>query len=99
MTLPAQELVRLAMYRLDAKGNSDLARMLGLGVHGDQRVRRWLDGENEPEYKATMKLLELLDAVDPKKLEYSKEEMIRRAEDLKPRVREARRSADRGADV
>ncbi len=52
------------MKRLDAKGNTDLARRLELGIHGDQRVRRWREGKNEPDYMATLKILELLDAVN-----------------------------------
>lgn len=63
MSLEAHDLVELAMKRSGAKGNTDLARMLDLGIHGDQRVRRWRDGENEPDYEATMRLLELVGAL------------------------------------
>jgi hypothetical protein len=43
---------------LGAKSNSDLARKLGLGHEAPQQIGRWLRGENEPNYSATMVMLE-----------------------------------------
>ncbi len=49
------------MERLDCETPADLARKLGLTAYeSPKRVKRWLDGENEPDYKATMAILEAL---------------------------------------
>lgn len=52
-----QELVRLAMEKLEVTGYTALARKLELGLHGDRRVKRWAEGENEPNYEETLTLL------------------------------------------
>ena len=62
--IPAADLVRLAMERLGCATPGELARELGLEPYDSpKRVRRWLDGENEPDYKATMTILERIGAL------------------------------------
>lgn len=58
MPLPAPELVRRVMEVLGCSGPTELARALDLDVHGYSRIYRWLHGENEPDYEATMLMLE-----------------------------------------
>lgn len=41
------------------KTPTQFAQRLDLGQWGAQKVKRWLEGENEPEYEATIALLEL----------------------------------------
>jgi hypothetical protein len=98
VTVSAQELVELAMVRTGAVGYTDLARKLGLGVHGDQRVRRWLEGENEPDYVATMALLGVIGALNEDALKPRPKEHVRRAEGLRQQARRARRQLGREAD-
>ena len=45
------------MERLEVTGYTALARKLELGLHGDRRVKRWAEGENEPNYEETLTLL------------------------------------------
>lgn len=53
-----RELVALAMYRLGAKGPTDLADKIGMGERrAPEKISRWLGGENEPSYPATLLLL------------------------------------------
>lgn len=55
------ELVQLAMVKLDCETPAQLARKIGLTEYGSpKRVSRWLSGENEPDYKATIALLDAL---------------------------------------
>ena len=59
MSLPATEFVKTAMTALGYDGNpGGFSEELGLGAHGYQRVRRWLSGENEPDYEATVLIAE-----------------------------------------
>lgn len=58
MPLPAPEFVRRVMQALNCEGPTDLVRILDLGPHGYPRVHRWLSGQNEPDYEATMLMLE-----------------------------------------
>jgi len=63
--IEADDLVRLAMDRLECETPGELARELGLEPYDSpKRVRRWLDGENEPDYKATMTILDRIGALD-----------------------------------
>jgi len=63
--IPATELVRLAMERLDCHSAGELARKLDLEPYDSpKRVRRWLDGLNEPDYRATMTILERIGALN-----------------------------------
>ena len=63
--IEADDLVRLAMERLDCETTRQFARELGLeGYDSPKRVQRWLDGENEPDYKATMTILERIGALE-----------------------------------
>lgn len=56
--IAADELVRLAMKKLGCETPGELARKLDLRPYDSpKRVRRWLDGENEPDYEATMTIL------------------------------------------
>jgi len=62
--IAADELVRLAMKKLDCETPGELARKLGLSPYDSpKRVRRWLDGENEPDYEATMTILNRMGAL------------------------------------
>lgn len=57
----ADELVTLAMEQLETTSDQVLARALGLtGYSAPARVRRWRRGENEPNFDATMQLLEIV---------------------------------------
>jgi hypothetical protein len=58
MALTAPELVAAAMKALDVDNPTDLAKAMGLGPWSPQKVKRWLRGENEPSYEATIALLE-----------------------------------------
>lgn len=47
------------MKAVGASKPADLARALGLDSYGSpRRVKRWLDGETEPDYEATLRLLD-----------------------------------------
>lgn len=62
--IAASDLVRLAMDRLDCETPGELARKLDLTPYDSpKRVRRWLDGENEPDYEATMTILDRIGAL------------------------------------
>lgn len=62
--IAAADLVRLAMERLECDTPGELARKLDLKPYDSpKRVRRWLDGENEPDYEATMTILERMGAL------------------------------------
>lgn len=57
--MEASELVLRAAKRLGVEGDAALATALGLvGYNAPSRVRRWRVGENEPDYSATLLLLE-----------------------------------------
>jgi transcriptional regulator with XRE-family HTH domain len=57
--LLAPELVRLAMEATGSRTLSDLARALGLTSYAAPRnIRRWIEGETNPDYDATLRLLE-----------------------------------------
>lgn len=59
MDLSGQELVRLAAEKLGVAPDdySDIAKAIGLGLHGDRRVKRWMRERNEPDFEGTMLLL------------------------------------------
>jgi len=57
MSLPADEFVEQVRLALGARNANDLTDKLGLGAARAQTVRRWLKGENEPDYGATMLML------------------------------------------
>lgn len=66
----AQDLVRLAGEHLGADTPTALARALQLdGYHSPNRVRRWLEGRNEPRYDETVLILERLGVLDWSKLD------------------------------
>lgn len=53
------------MDRLGLTSAAQLARELGLtGYESPRRVRRWLDGTNDPDYAMTVALLDRLGAVN-----------------------------------
>lgn len=59
LLVTAPELVTRAKERLGVKTDTDLARALGLKDYAaPQRIRRWRLGQNEPDYEATLLLLE-----------------------------------------
>jgi hypothetical protein len=58
MPAPASDFVAQVMAALGADGPTDLSRKLGLGESGPRRIKRWLEGVNEPDYEATMLMLE-----------------------------------------
>ena len=89
--IAADELVKLAMNRRGLEKPSDLARALGLSAYASpRRVVRWIEGENEPDYKATMALLELVGALNEEALKPTAEDVARRAGELRERTRRAR---------
>jgi len=70
--IAAQNLVRLAMTKLELgeKDAAKLATRLGFTAYSSpQRVRRWLSGENEPDYEATLQLLDIVGAINWEALE------------------------------
>jgi hypothetical protein len=53
-----KELAAAAWAALAPKTDADFARRLGLtGDYRSKRVRRWLDGTNEPDYEGTVTML------------------------------------------
>jgi hypothetical protein len=86
--------VSLAISRLGAPksesrtGDTELARALNLGPNGRDRVKQWREGRSDPNYEATLALLELVGALNVDALR--KEAVLERAEELKGRVRDAR---------
>jgi len=58
LRMDAAVFVRAVMRQLGCDGPTDLANRLSLGVNSPRRIKRWLDGENEPDYEATMLMLE-----------------------------------------
>ncbi len=70
--IDAPDLVRLAMRRLGTESYADLARALGLSSYAaPKNIRRWLDGETKPGYESTLKLLDLVGALNEGALERS----------------------------
>lgn len=59
MALTAPELVAAAMKARAVDNPTDLAKAMGLGPWSPQKIKRWLRGENEPSYEATIALLEV----------------------------------------
>ena len=60
MDIPtAPELVAAAMEKQKIAGPTALARLMGAGPWSAQKVTRWIGGENEPNYEATVTLLGL----------------------------------------
>ncbi len=55
--LSGAELTRRAMQELNVETPTELARSLGLGYSGPRSVRRWLSGQNDPDYDTTWLLL------------------------------------------
>src|SRR4051812_19249298 len=56
---PPHEFVRLVKERLGVEQPSEIARKLGLTDYGaPQRVRRWINGRNGPDYEGTMAMLQ-----------------------------------------
>lgn len=89
--IEADELVKLAMERIGSERPSDLARALRLeGYTSPRRVKRWLLGENEPDYSATLGLLGLVGALNEEALRPVPDEIRQRAEELQERSRRAR---------
>lgn len=89
--IAAEDLVRLALAKLDLdeRDAAKLAEQLGLTKYSSpQRVRRWIAGENEPDYELTIKLLDLVGAI---KWEALGPRAAREAE----AVRKGREAADR----
>ena len=63
---------------------SDLARILGLDAYeSPRRVKRWLDGSNEPDYEATLNLLELVGMLRPPPQNHKRREWRQRADELR----------------
>lgn len=56
--MEASQLVRLVMERMKVETAGQVAAGLGLRGYGaPKKVSRWLSGENEPDYEATLLLL------------------------------------------
>jgi hypothetical protein len=59
MRMSAAELVRAAMTATGSSSPTELARAIGLqGYSSPRNIKRWLDGENDPDFHATLQLLE-----------------------------------------
>lgn len=63
--MTGEELIERVVKLTQASGDSDLARKLGMpaGYSSPQKIRRWRLGENEPDYQATIALLDLVGAI------------------------------------
>ncbi len=58
------------MQRLGTESYAELARALRLSSFAaPKNIRRWLDGETKPGYESTLKLLELVGALNLEALE------------------------------
>lgn len=60
VVIESKDLVALAMSARGIETPADLARALGLASYSSpRRVKRWIEGENEPDYSSTVRLLDL----------------------------------------
>jgi hypothetical protein len=80
------------MKQIETERPADLARALDLGAYASpRRVKRWLDGKNEPDYMATIALLELTGMLREPRQSHSRRPVRQRAEGLRRLAVEVRR--------
>lgn len=96
MQVRAPDLVRFVMQKTGLEKPSEIAKMLGLTSYSSpQRVTRWIAGENEPDFDATLALLAAAGWLNEEALRAGLQ--AQRAEDAKASAQEAEESARRAA--
>lgn len=95
MPLTAQELVTLVMQLTGATTPTELAREIGMqGYSAPQRVKRWLDGTNEPDFEGTLLLLDAAGLLATETSPRERQQNGNREEELLEEIRAVDRKLD-----